>query len=151
MDGGGRPGSCCWDRGGGPAVGPRREGDDHDEPARVLFVQLATRAPTSTTVPRPIYHLNALAFFLFGDSDVTARLVPALIGVLVVACSGCGAGIGGGAFVTAALVAVSPTLLFYSRHIRNDIYIACFTLLWACGVIRYLGDSQRRWFLTARP
>src|SRR4030042_2098188 len=31
-----------------------------------------------------LFHLNALVFFLFGDSDFTARVTPALLGILVI-------------------------------------------------------------------
>ncbi|MBP7777958.1 MAG: TIGR03663 family protein [Acidobacteria bacterium] len=96
-----------------------------------------------------LYHLNALVFFLVGASDVTARVAPSLAGVVLVA------GLywwrrylgAAGAWFAAALVTVSPTLLFYSRHIRNDIYIAVFTLVWAYAFLRYLEERHPRWLL----
>lgn len=94
-----------------------------------------------------LYHLNALVFFLFGATDFTARLAPTLAGIALVACLWLLRGFLGrrGAWLAAALVAASPTLLFYSRHLRNDIYIAFFTLLWVYGAIRYLDDRRHRW------
>ncbi len=94
-----------------------------------------------------LYHLNSLAFFLFGVTDATARLVPVLmglglIGVLWFYRSWLGSR---GALFAAALCTISPTLLFYSRHARNDIYIAFFALLWILGAFRYLEDRRRRW------
>ena len=95
-----------------------------------------------------LYHLDALVFFLFGASDVTARLAPAVAGVLLVASLWLLRGYLGrrGALTAAALVTVSPTLLFYSRHLRNDIYIAFFTLVWAYGAFRYLDRPRQRWW-----
>ncbi len=94
-----------------------------------------------------LYHLNALVFFLVGASDVTARLVPSLAGAALVA------GLwwwrrylgDAGAWLAAACITLSPTLLFYSRHIRNDIYIAALTLAWAYAVLRYLEEPHPRW------
>ncbi len=31
-----------------------------------------------------LFHLNALAYFLFGDNDVSARIMPAFFGTLIV-------------------------------------------------------------------
>lgn len=94
-----------------------------------------------------LYHLNALVFFLVGATDFTARLAPTLAGLALVACPWLLRGYVGrrAAWLAAAFMAVSPTLLFYSRHLRNDIYIAFFTMLWVYGAIRYLADRRSRW------
>ena len=94
-----------------------------------------------------LYHLNSLAFFLFGVTDATARLVPVLIGLGLIGVlwfyrSWLGRN---GALFAGLLCTISPTLLFYSRHARNDIYIAFFALLWILGAFRYLEDRRRRW------
>src|SRR5690606_15331443 len=39
------------------------------------------------------------------------------------------------------MVTISPSLLFHSRYIRDDIYIALFSMIWAYGAFRYL-DSR---------
>jgi uncharacterized protein (TIGR03663 family) len=94
-----------------------------------------------------LFHLNALVFRLLGDSDATARLLPALAGVGVVA------GLlffqrwlgRTAAFLAAALAVLSPSLLFYSRYIRNDLYMAFFALIWVYGLFRYLETPRWRW------
>ncbi|HSM52469.1 MAG TPA: flippase activity-associated protein Agl23, partial [Thermoanaerobaculia bacterium] len=48
------------------------------------------------------------------------------------------------ALAAAALVALSPSLLFYSRYLRNDIYIALFCLFWVLGSWRYLEERSPR-------
>ncbi|MCC7242874.1 MAG: TIGR03663 family protein [Acidobacteria bacterium] len=95
-----------------------------------------------------LYHLDALVFYLLGATDFSARLAPTLIGVLVVASLWLLRDYLGrrGALLAALLVTISPTLLFYSRHLRNDIYIAFFTLMWAYGAFRYLDGRQKRWW-----
>ncbi|MGE0812982.1 MAG: flippase activity-associated protein Agl23 [Vicinamibacterales bacterium] len=94
-----------------------------------------------------LYHLDALVFYLFGASDVTARLAPTLAGILLVAACWLLRDLAGrrGALAAALLATFSPSLLFYSRHLRNDIYIACVTLLWAYGAFRYLAGREARW------
>ena len=91
-----------------------------------------------------LFHLNAFLFFLFGVSDATARFGPALAAVAGAAVIFLFRGYLGrrGALSAALLILVSPTLLFYGRYLRNDIYIALFALIWIYCVFRYL-DSPR--------
>jgi len=96
-----------------------------------------------------LQHMNAAVFWLFGASDATARLVPALAGVgLVAALWGFRRYLGRtGALLAAGLVLVSPTLTFYSRYLRNDLSVCLFSLLWVYGVLRYLEDRRPRWLV----
>jgi uncharacterized protein (TIGR03663 family) len=94
-----------------------------------------------------LQHLNAAVYWLFGASDATARLIPALAGAGLVAAPWAFRRYLGrtGALLAAVLVLVSPTLTFYSRYLRNDASVALFALLWFYGVARYLEDRQPRW------
>jgi uncharacterized protein (TIGR03663 family) len=94
-----------------------------------------------------LYHLNALVFRLFSDSDASARLLPALAGTGVVLMIGAwGRYLGFARAWTGALLAtLSPTLLFYSRYLRNDIYIALLTLVWGYCALRYLEERRAAW------
>ncbi len=94
-----------------------------------------------------LFHLNALAYWLLGVSDTTARVVPALAGVgLVGSLYLFRPYLGGlGAWLAAALVVSSPTLLFYSRCLWSDIYVAVLSMLWIHGAFRYLSDRRLRW------
>src|SRR3954454_23320476 len=69
------------------------------------------------------FYLTALAYLLFGDSDFTARLAPALMGTIMVALPyGLRAQIGrAGALAAGALFAFGPTVLYFSRFAREDI------------------------------
>jgi uncharacterized protein (TIGR03663 family) len=98
-----------------------------------------------------LFELNALVYVLFGASDFTARLVPALFGVGVI-------GLPfllrhelgrAGAIAASLLLVVSPAFLYFSRFIRHDIYVDFFTLLLIIGVFRYLATGQKNWFYTA--
>jgi uncharacterized protein (TIGR03663 family) len=98
-----------------------------------------------------LFELNALVYLLFGASDFTARLVPALLGVAII-------GLPyflrhelgrAGAIAASLIFVISPAFLYFSRFIRHDIYVDFFTLLMIIGVFRYLATENRNWFYTA--
>ncbi|HYW90367.1 MAG TPA: flippase activity-associated protein Agl23, partial [Chloroflexota bacterium] len=97
-----------------------------------------------------LFELNALAYLLFGASDFTARLVPALLGTAIIGMPyflrhELGRA---GAIAASLLFVISPAFLYFSRFIRHDIYVDAFTLLMVIGVFRYLATGNRTWFYT---
>ena len=92
------------------------------------------------------YMLTALTYAIAGVTDFTARLAPALVGSAMVALPFfCRKQIGRIAALTAAvLLAVSPTVLYFSRFAREDIHIAALTLAVVVVVFRFL-DRPRAW------
>jgi uncharacterized protein (TIGR03663 family) len=95
---------------------------------------------------------TALAFFLTGGpSDWSARALPALFGGVLVGLPFLLRGQLGrwGAITTAALIALSPTLLYYSRFARNDIYVAVFTLGLVVCLWRYVAERRPRYVAIA--
>jgi uncharacterized protein (TIGR03663 family) len=91
------------------------------------------------------FYLTAGMYELFGDSNFTARLAPALMGTLMVPLPYLlRAQLGRvAAFAAAAALAVGPSYLYFSRFAREDIYIACITLALLVVVFRFL-DRPRR-------
>ena len=93
------------------------------------------------------FHLVALSFFLFGDSDASARIPAALAGVAAVAL------IWvfrrwldkAGAIVTAALMLISPFMLYYSRYVRNEAFVVLLGLLMFWAIFRYYETRRTRW------
>ncbi len=95
------------------------------------------------------YHVQGAVFFLFGSSDYTSRLSAAIFGMGIVALPlilrrrlgvvGTGA--------TVLFIAFSPTLVYYSRFFREDIYMAFFTLLMAAAMWRYVEEGRERWLV----
>ena len=93
-----------------------------------------------------LFHSTAAVFDLLGTSDVTARLLPALFGA--------GALLlifllrkeltPRGALFSAALLAFSPSMVYYSRFFRNDMFIIFFTLAIVAGAVRYR-DNITSW------
>ena len=95
-----------------------------------------------------LFHVGAAGYFLFGDSDFSARMIPALFGVVLVGLPLLlRRQIGWTAVIIAAvLLTFSPTLLYFSRFLRNDIYIAVWTLAMVISIWRYL-DVQKPGYL----
>jgi uncharacterized protein (TIGR03663 family) len=95
--------------------------------------------------PLRFYLTNAM-FFLFGITDQTARLAPALMGTIMVGLPyflrrqiGSVA-----ALAAAAILCFSPSYLYFSRFAREDIYVACITLGLLIAVFRFL-EHPRPW------
>jgi uncharacterized protein (TIGR03663 family) len=91
------------------------------------------------------FYLTSGMYLLFGDSDFSARLAPALMGTLMVPLPYLlRAQLGRvAAFATALALAFGPSYLYYSRFAREDIYIACITLGLLAVTFRFL-DRPRR-------
>ena len=92
------------------------------------------------------FYLTASIFSLFGDSDFTARLAPALMGTSMVAMPyflrrqlGHVA-----AYTAAVLLAIGPSYLYFSRFAREDIYFAAVSFALLVVVFRFL-DRPRFW------
>ncbi len=90
---------------------------------------------------------TAGVFKAFGDSDLAARLMPALFGVLLAALPFLFRRHIGrpGAIAAALLLAVSPTMIYYSRFAGPDVYLAFFSLATAMIIWRYLAEPSRAW------
>ncbi len=54
-----------------------------------------------------------------------------------------------GAWLACLLMAVSPSLVYFSRFAREDVYFACFTLLMIVATLRYVRDRKLYWLLLA--
>ena len=99
-----------------------------------------------------LYHLVAATFGIFGEHDFTARLVPSLLGIGLIALilfpmrrfvSN------RAALAGAALVAISPSIITYSRHLLHDSLVLFLTLgavLCFAGALNRPSDSAGgRW------
>jgi uncharacterized protein (TIGR03663 family) len=54
-----------------------------------------------------------------------------------------------GAWLACLLLAVSPSMVYFSRFAREDIYMAFFTLLMVVGIARYVHTRKMRWLVVA--
>ncbi|HFC10103.1 MAG TPA: TIGR03663 family protein [Chloroflexi bacterium] len=93
------------------------------------------------------FHLIALSFFLFGDSDFTARLPHALAAVLAIAMVWMWRRYLGrkGALIAAGLMLISPYMLYYGRYARNEALIMPLALLTLWATLRYLETGATRY------
>ena len=95
-----------------------------------------------------LFHANALIYFLFGDTDYTARIVPAIFGVIMVMTPLLFRRWLGrlGAVIASILLLISPSILYYSRYIRNDIYITVWTMLLVAALFHFMRSRKPGWF-----
>lgn len=116
----------------------------HDETTHVYFSWLLEQGRGYQHDPLshgPFqFHLVAASYFLFGDSDASARFPAALFGVAAVGLVWLyHKWIGRiGALVAAGLMLVSPYMLFYSRYVRNEALVVPLALLMVWAVFRYM-------------
>lgn len=94
-----------------------------------------------------LFHANAFIYFLFGDNDYTARIVPAIFGVALILLPYLLRKWLGrtGALLVAVLFAISPSFLYYSRYIRDDIYIVVWFMLMVISLFRYVDERKNKW------
>ncbi len=90
------------------------------------------------------FHFNALVFFLLGASDYTVRVLPAIFGTALVGLPYLFRDRLGryGAVVASFFLLISPTMLYFSRFARNDIYTAVWDVALAMCIWRYLASRK---------
>ncbi len=124
----------------------------HDESLHALYSYYLYNGTGYTHNPMMhgpfLFHANAFIYFLFGDTDFTARIVPALFGVvLVMSPLLLRRWLGRlGAVFTSILLLISPSILYYSRYIRNDVYINVWTILLIAALFHFLRSRKAGWF-----
>ncbi|HQM52818.1 MAG TPA: TIGR03663 family protein [bacterium] len=98
-----------------------------------------------------MFYLDALLFTLFGVGDFVARMGAALFGVGLVWCAWLFRKELGkaGALSTAALFAVSPTFMYFSRFFREDVFVAFWALLSVGLFVNRLRAGSRGWLYGA--
>lgn len=94
-----------------------------------------------------LFHLGALIYALFGATDASSRYGPALFGVILVMLPMLLRPLIGrwGALICSFLLLISPSILYYSRLLRHDIYLMTFTFLLLVAIARYVRTQQDRW------
>ena len=113
----------------------------------------ANKLPSSVYCYDPVYHGPTLyffmltSFFLFGDSEFTARLPMAVAGILMVASVPLLRPYLGkrGALIAAVLLAFAPSLLYYTRFARHDAFMLLWELWMVIGFLRFLDTGRGRW------
>src|SRR5690606_2694613 len=87
--------------------------------------------------------------YVFGQSDLVARLLPALFGAaiipLVYAIYRLGYLDQRQALIAALFIAISPDLVYFSRFLRHDIFQLFFTALILVALLAYL-ERGKVWY-----
>lgn len=97
-----------------------------------------------------LFHAVALSYLLFGDSDFTSRIYPALIGVAIVMMPilmrrWLGKA---GALAASVFLLISPLILYYSRYIRHDIPAIFGALIMALSIWAYIERREFKFLVT---
>ncbi|WP_129626041.1 flippase activity-associated protein Agl23 [Candidatus Oscillochloris fontis] len=97
-----------------------------------------------------LYNIGALAYWIFGDNDTTARLGAALAGsALTLTPYLIRRELGRLAALLAALyLLISPVFLYYGRFIRHDIYSLLCEMLVFAAIVRYTSTRRPLWLYT---
>ncbi|OQZ03634.1 MAG: hypothetical protein B6D34_06850 [Candidatus Brocadia sp. UTAMX1] len=98
-----------------------------------------------------LYYIGLIPFYLFGISDFTFRLMPALFGVMIVALfyplrRRLGTM---GLLTTGLLVAISPANAFFSRDTIHEIYLVFFSLAVVVSFFLYTETKKSRYIYFA--
>lgn len=98
-----------------------------------------------------LYHATALAFFVLGDNDFSARVMPVLFGLVLIATPFLFRQWLGkrGWALTSVMLLISPAVAAYSRVDRHDIYVEVFVVLLALAIMKYLTARKTNWLYFA--
>jgi uncharacterized protein (TIGR03663 family) len=96
-----------------------------------------------------LYYVNALVYKIFGATDFTARMMPAIFGLILIGFAwplrrwiGKPA-----AAVYAVLVLTSAHFTYFSRFIREDLYSLVFTFATIVAFQRFLETDRSKWLM----
>lgn len=90
------------------------------------------------------FEVTAFLYWMFGDSDFTARISAALMGVIAIGLMWYYRRWLGraGALAAGLFILISPYQLYYARYIRDEPYVMVWGLLLALCVFRYMETRQ---------
>jgi len=93
------------------------------------------------------FHLIAFMYFIFGDSDFSARIWAVLtsIGAVIFLWQFRRYLGRPGAIIAAVLFTISPYMLYYGRYVRNEAPVALFGLIALWAILRYLDSGEHKY------
>lgn len=100
-----------------------------------------------------LYYVTAGMFAAFGSSDLVARLLPCLFGVLLIPLVYCIYRLDyitrNQTLLAALFIAISPDMIYFSRFLRHDIFMLFFTFLLLVALLDYFERGQTRFTVIA--
>jgi predicted membrane-bound mannosyltransferase/sugar lactone lactonase YvrE len=93
------------------------------------------------------FHILALTYFIFGVSDLTARIPSVLFSIATVWMVWYWRRYLGnwGALVAALMMVLSPYMLYYGRYVRNESYAGFAGILLLYAILRYMETGGKRY------
>ncbi len=121
---------------------------NHVRPSWELYTGQGYRHDPITHGPLQ-FHLVALSYTLFGDTDFTSRLPAALFSIASVMMAWKFRRYLGrlGALLSGVFLLISPFMLFYGRYTRNEAFVALWGLLTLYGLLRYFEEGSEKHLL----
>jgi predicted membrane-bound mannosyltransferase/DNA-binding beta-propeller fold protein YncE len=123
----------------------------HDESLHTYYSWLLYRGLGYQHTPMmhgPLqFHMIALTYFLFGVSDLTARIPAVLFSIATVCMIWAWRDYLGkwGTLIAAFMIVVSPYMLYYGRYVRNESFTGVAGLTMLYGILRYLEKGEKRY------
>jgi len=123
----------------------------HDEGLHTYFSWLLYRGQGYQHSPMmhgPFqFHIIALAYFLFGASDFTARIPVALFSIATVWMVWHWRRYLGkwGALIAGFLLVISPFMLYYGRYVRNESYVGFSGIVMLYAILRHLEIGGKKY------
>jgi predicted membrane-bound mannosyltransferase/DNA-binding beta-propeller fold protein YncE len=93
------------------------------------------------------FHMLALSYFMFGASDLTARIPAVLFNIATILMVWHWRKYIGraGALVAGALLLISPYILYYGRYVRNEAFVGLSGIILLYAILRYLETGRHRY------
>ena len=123
----------------------------HDESLHTYFSWLLYRGQGYQHTPMmhgPFqFHILALTYFIFGVSDLTARIPAVLFSIATVWMVWYWRRYLGnwGALAAGIMMVLSPYMLYYGRYVRNELYAGFAGILLLYAILRYMETGGKRY------
>ncbi len=93
-----------------------------------------------------LFHMTALSYFLFGDSDFSSRIYPAVLSIALTLFPFLFRRWIGrrGAMLASLMMLISPLLLYYGRYIRHDIPSIFYAMVMFYSILMYIDGPENR-------
>tara|TARA_Y100001970_G_scaffold42421_1_gene52881 strand:+ start:18291 stop:20552 length:2262 start_codon:yes stop_codon:yes gene_type:complete len=94
-----------------------------------------------------LFQLVSLSFFFFGDSEFSLRFPMALVGSIIIFLPILMKDRLGhlGSIFASLMLAISPSILYFSRFARNDIFMLFIFLLLVIAMWKYFSNKDSKW------
>jgi uncharacterized protein (TIGR03663 family) len=118
---------------------------NHVNPSYELYKGIHVYVHSAVTHGPLQFHLVALSYFLFGDSDFSSRVPAAIFSVaaIIFVLFGFRRYLGRlGALISSVLFLISPFILYYGRYTRNEAFLELISVMAIYAILRYMDKKE---------